>query len=287
MTPAGTATRSDDAPSACAPPGARHPDAMLIDFSTWGHLAVTGADRLRFLHGLTTINVTALPIGGHAWGAILSPKGRVLSVVEATVEHDRVLLHVEPGLVDKTVAILDKYAVMDDVVTVPIELIAHKTWTSPGAAWQAAYHLVAAPGPVATDAECEVARIEAGLLRYGVDVDEDCFPFETPLVQFLDYGKGCYVGQEPVFRVHAQGQSARILRGLRMLDGELAVAPGATIVAADKPNAGTITSSTVSPRLGPVALGYLHRSAWAVGTEVTIDGRRASVHELPWTDVEW
>ena len=27
-----------------------------------------------------------LQVGGHGWGAILSPKGRVLSVVEATVD---------------------------------------------------------------------------------------------------------------------------------------------------------------------------------------------------------
>ena len=112
---------------------------MLVDFSGWGHLAVTGADRVRFLHGLSTINVTALPIGGHAWGAILSPKGRVLSVIELTVEAERVLVHVEPALVAPTLALLDKYAVMDDVAAAPIELTAHKRWTSPTQAWQAPY----------------------------------------------------------------------------------------------------------------------------------------------------
>lgn len=253
---------------------------MLVDYSAWGHIAVGGSDRLRFLQGLTTINVTALPVGGHGWGAILSPKGRVLSVVEATVEAERILLHCEPSLVDKTVALLERYAVMDDVVSAAITLAAHKAWTTPAEAWTAPMVLAPPPGPVATAAELEVARVEAGLLRYGVDVDEDAFPFETPLAAFLDYGKGCYVGQEPVFRVHAQGQGARTLRGLR-LDGDGAVAPGAAVHHADRDKAGTVTSAVVSPRLGAIALAYLHRTVWAAGGTVLVEGRRATVVELP------
>lgn len=255
---------------------------MLVDFSSWGHLAVTGGDRLRFLHGLTTINVTALPIGGHAWGAILSPKGRVLAVVELTVEAERVLVHVEPALVEPTLALLDKYAVMDDVVSTAVTLAAHKRWASAADAWRAPFVFAPPPGPCASAAEVEVARVEAGLLRYGVDVDDGCFPFETPLAQFLDYGKGCYVGQEPVFRVHAQGQTARHLRGL-VVEGDGPVAVGATVAHPAKANAGAVTSAVVSPRLGSLALAYLHRSAGAIGDRVTVDGRPATVVELPTT----
>ncbi|MEZ4404720.1 MAG: glycine cleavage T C-terminal barrel domain-containing protein [Kofleriaceae bacterium] len=260
---------------------------IQVDFSSWGHLSVTGSDRLRFLQGLTTVNVTALPIGGHGWGAILSPKGRVLAVVEVTVEAERVLVHVEPALVASTLALLDKYAVMDDVVSAQVDLAAHKTWASPAEAWAAPYVFAPPPGPVADPAEVEVARIEAGLLRWGVDVDADHFPFETPLAAYLDYGKGCYVGQEPVFRVHAQGQSARVLRGMRFVDGGPPPAAGAVIVHPAKPTAGVITSATVSPRLGTIALGYLHRTAWTIGDQVTVADRAAVVGELPWPGVEW
>jgi folate-binding protein YgfZ len=254
---------------------------MIEDFTAWGHIAVAGADRLRFLQGLTTINVTALPIGGHGWGAILSPKGRVLSVVEATVETERVLLHCEPALVEKTVALLDKYAVMDEVVSEAITLAAHKVWSSPAEAWTTPMVLGPPPGPVATAEEREVARIEGGLLRYGVDVDEDSFPFETPLAAFLDYHKGCYVGQEPVFRVHAQGQGARVLRGLRFADGGAVLEHGAAVHHPERDKAGTVTSSVVSPRLGTIALAYLHRTVWAPGGEVEVAGRKAAVVELP------
>jgi tRNA-modifying protein YgfZ len=254
----------------------------LVDYSHWGHIAVTGGDRIRFLQGLTTVNVSALADGGHAWGAILSPKGRVLSVIEATLEAERVLLHCEPALVEKTVGILEKYAVMDDVVSAPIALAAHKTWSTPAEAWQAPMVFAAPPAgaAVATAEELEIARVEAGLLVYGQDVDEDSFPFETPLAAWLDYQKGCYVGQEPVFRVHAQGQGARTLRGLR-IEGDAAVERGAVVKHASRDKAGTVTSAVVSPAFGSIAMAYLHRTVWDVGGEVEVDGRRARVVELP------
>lgn len=253
---------------------------MRVDYSGWGHIAVSGGDRLRFLQGLTTVNVTALPVGGHAWGAILSPKGRVLTVIELTMEAERVLVHCEPGLVDKTLGLLDRYAVMDDVISAPVTLAAHKEWHAPAEAWTAPMVLAPPPGPVASADELEVARVEAGLLRYGQDVDEDAFPFETPLAAFLDYGKGCYVGQEPVFRVHAQGQGARVLRGLRVT-GAPAVSRGAVVRHPERPQAGAVTSAVVSPRLGSIALAYLHRTVWAPGGEVEVEGRPATVIELP------
>ena len=56
---------------------------VVVDRTNWGRLRVTGGDRVRFLQGLTTINVEQLADGAHGWGAILNPKGRVLSVINA------------------------------------------------------------------------------------------------------------------------------------------------------------------------------------------------------------
>lgn len=263
---------------------------LVVDRSStrgaWGHLEVTGGDRLRFLHGLTTINVNAMADGDHAWGAILSAKGRVLSVLSLTREPERVLLHCEPALVAPTLALLERYAVMDDVTARPLELEAFQRWDDPAGAWSAAMELGPLPGAAASADDVEIARVEAGLIRYGVDIDDDGFPFETPLAARLDYGKGCYVGQEPVFRVHAQGQSQRTLRGLR-LDGDGVVARGEAVAHPDRPRAGAITSSVVSPRLGPIALAMLHRAAWTPGARVEVAGRAATVVELPFADVRW
>jgi len=258
--------------------------ALTIDQPDHGHIRVTGADRARFLHGLTTCNVTGLAPGGHTWGAILSPKGRVLSVIELVREpdgspDDAIWVHVEPALTAPTLALLEHHAMLDDVAFERVDGPAHRVWTSVADVWDAP-PILAAPGPEAIPAyhpDAERLRIRAGLPRYGVDVDDGCFPFETPLASYLDYGKGCYIGQEPVFRVHSQGKAARTLRGLRL---PAMVAIGATVSHPAKKDAGTITS-VIADGDGAIALAYLHRSAWEVGDTVLVDHHTATVHALP------
>lgn len=253
---------------------------MKIDRTSWGRLRITGGDRERFLQGLTTINVQALAEGAHAWGAILSPKGRVLSVIDITKAGDAFVLACEPSLAEPTRALLDRYAVMDDVVFEPITGPAHQIWDDPASVWRAPIADGAGELPE-TDPAVERLRIRGGFLRYGVDVDDGHFPFETPLAQFLDYQKGCYVGQEPVFRVHAQGNAARALRGL-VVAGDAPIARGAVISHASKDKAGEVTSSIPAGDGTTLALGYLHRTVWDVGGTCTIEGRTATIHELPW-----
>jgi folate-binding protein YgfZ len=255
---------------------------MIIDRSAWGRLRVTGADRERFLQGLTTVNVQSLADGAHGWGAILNPKGRVLSVIDVAKIGDAFLIACEPALADKTKSILERYAVMDDVTFESITGPAVQHWDEPVSVWRAPIVEGAEAGALPdSDPHVERMRIRGGFLRYDVDVGEDNFPFETPLAQFLDYGKGCYVGQEPVFRVHAQGNSAKTLRGL-VVTGDAPVAKGTQISHASKDNAGTVTSSVAAGDGTTLAIGYLHRTVWDVGGTVTIDGRSATVHELPW-----
>jgi folate-binding protein YgfZ len=251
---------------------------IIVDRTSWGRLRVTGGDRTRFLQGLTTVNVEALADGAHGWGAILSPKGRVLSVIDIARAGDAHVIACEAQLADKTRALLERYAVMDDVVFEPIPGPAHQRWDDPAGVWAAPIVGEAAAGALAdSDPEVERLRIRAGFLRYGVDVDEDHFPFETPLARLLDYGKGCYVGQEPVFRVHAQGNAARMLRGLA-IEGAAPVAAGTALAA---PAKGVVTSSIADGEVTR-ALAYLHRSCWEPGGTVEVDGRKAQVHELPW-----
>lgn len=250
---------------------------ITVDRSSWGRLRVTGSDRVRFLQGLTTINIEAMAEGAHSWGAILSPKGRVLSVIDVALAGDAFIVACEPALVDKTRALLERYAVMDDVAFEPLTGPAHQRWVDPQGVWAPIAAELAPSALPEGDPAVEQLRIRGGFLRYGADVDEDHFPFETPLVRFLDYGKGCYVGQEPVFRVHAQGNAARALRGL-VIEGSAPVAAGTALAA---PAKGTVTSSIAAGE-ATHALAYLHRTCWEPGGIVEVDGRKARVHELPW-----
>src|SRR5262249_40337872 len=112
---------------------------MIVDRSNWGRLRVTGADCVRFLQGLTTVNIEALGDAAsgktpHAWGAILNPKGRVLSVIDVTrmPGDGGVVIACEPRLAEPTRALLERYAVMDDVVFESLTGAAHQTWEAAG-----------------------------------------------------------------------------------------------------------------------------------------------------------
>ena len=254
--------------------------SVVIDRSSWGRLRVTGGDRVRFLQGLTTVNVEQLADGAHHWGAILNPKGRVLSVIDIARYGDAFVLACEAAIADKTRTILERYAVMDDVAFDPVTGPTYQIWHDVADAWIAPIVEGAGTDPLAEDDPIvERLRIRAGFLRYDADVDDEHFPFETPLAKLLDYGKGCYVGQEPVFRVYSQGNAARTLRGF-VIEGATPLAAAAAIRHAAKDPAGIVTSS-IADGATTLALGYLHRTCWEPGGEVTIDGRRGVVHELP------
>jgi folate-binding protein YgfZ len=252
---------------------------VIVDQTDWGHIRATGADRKRFVQGMCTADIEALAPGSWTRASILNPKGRVVAVIEVLCRDDDLLITCEPALTDKTLAVLEKHAIMDDVVFEKVAQPMHRIWDGPSAVWDAPPVLAPPPGPPAAPAAVEQRRIEAGMPRYGVDVSDDNFPFESLLVRHVDYDKGCYLGQEPVSRVHHRGGASKLLRGLR-IDGPAPVEPGATITHHGR-DVGAVTSAAVSPDFGSIALAYVHRSAFEPGTEVTVAGRRALVVELP------
>jgi folate-binding protein YgfZ len=122
----------------------------------------------------------------------------------------------------------------------------------------------------------ESARVEAGYPVFGIDMTDDTIPLEAGIEdRAISLTKGCYVGQEVIIRVlhRGQGRVVRKLMGLR-IDGT-APARGARLFAADR-DVGFVTSAAESPRLGAIAMGYVHRDFLAAGTrlEVAIDGGR-------------
>ena len=252
---------------------------MIVDQSDWGHIRATGADRVRFVQGMCTADIEALTPGSWTRASVLSPKGRVVSVIEILCRDDDLLITCEPALTDKTLAVLDRHAIMDDVAFEKVAQPMHRIWDSLSAVWDAPPVLTPPPGPPAAPAAVELRRIEAGMPRYGVDVSEDNFPFESLLVRHVDYDKGCYLGQEPISRVHHRGGASKLLRGLR-IDGQGPVEPGAPITH-DGREVGAVTSAALSPDFGSIALAYIHRSAFEPGTEVAVAGRRARLVELP------
>ncbi len=255
---------------------------MIVDQTGWGAVRVTGGDRVRFLQGMCMGDVARVPAGGWLRTATLNAKGRLLSIYDLVAREGDLLLLCQPGLAEATRALLERHAIADDVVfELTEDLAVHRVWDSPDAVWSAPPVFAPPPGEPASAEEVEVRRIEAGLPLYGVDVADDSFPFETPLARLIDYGKGCYLGQEPVARVKARGTPSRALRGLRFEDGEGPVQRGARIQHPAREDAGHVTSSALSPDFGSIALGFLHRQAWEPGGRVEVAGRPAVVVEPP------
>ena len=116
----------------------------------------------------------------------------------------------------------------------------------------------------------EVLRVEAGVAGFGREIRGEEFPQEARLDGAVDYEKGCYLGQETVARIHYRGRVNRLLSGLR---AESPLAAGAELISSDK-MVGRVTSAVVSPRLGPIALGYVRRQEAEPGAalEVRADG---------------
>ena len=124
----------------------------------------------------------------------------------------------------------------------------------------------------------EALRIERGRPRYGVDLDESVIPQEAHLNQrAVSFTKGCYVGQETVARLYYKGKPNREIRGLSSAEP----LPVGTELSVEDRVVGTVTSSAVSPRLGPIALALVRREA-PVGAIVSAgEGHEAVVRELP------
>jgi folate-binding protein YgfZ len=132
----------------------------------------------------------------------------------------------------------------------------------------------------------ETARVEAGVPRFGADMDETNLAPEAVEARAISYSKGCYIGQEVIARIRTYGQVAKALRGLR-LGGEVKELPakGAKIFSGEK-DAGYVTSAVRSPRMGGViALSYVRREANQLGAALLVEtpGGRipAQIVELP------
>ena len=127
-------------------------------------------------------------------------------------------------------------------------------------------------------------RIEAGVPKYGIDMDETIIPLEARLENAIHYNKGCYVGQEVIARVKRQALWRKLLVGLEVERDQPPV-KGDKIFNGRK-EVGWVTSGIVSPTFKKtIALGYVQRDFTAPGTELSISIAgtpiTATIVELP------
>lgn len=133
--------------------------------------------------------------------------------------------------------------------------------------------------PTVSGEAVECLRVERGVPRYGIDLDDTVIPQEAGLnARAVSFTKGCYVGQETVARLYYRGKPNRHLRGL-ICETPVATADELSL---DGKTVGRVGSAVVSPRFGPIALALLRREALPgdqVGVGTAAVG--ATVVELP------
>lgn len=101
------------------------------------------------------------------------------------------------------------------------------------------------------------ARIEAGTPLFHIDFGTDSLPHETGVLDdAVSFTKGCYLGQEIVARMQHLGHPKRVVVGLRFTDDRMPVAGTPVRAAQDDTLIGAVTSSTVSPLLGNIAIAF-------------------------------
>ncbi|HZL17941.1 MAG TPA: hypothetical protein VFG23_09370 [Polyangia bacterium] len=108
-------------------------------------------------------------------------------------------------------------------------------------------------------AAAEAARIAAHEPRFGAEITSDYFPMEVGLDDAIEYGKGCYLGQEPIVRVRDRGRTNWRLAGLEIV-GAADPRPGDALENDAKPKAGRVTSVGRFADGRGVALAMVHVS---------------------------
>jgi folate-binding protein YgfZ len=117
----------------------------------------------------------------------------------------------------------------------------------------------------------ETTRIEAGIPRFGADMDETNIPLECGIKSCaITYTKGCYIGQEVINRIHSVGHVNRELRGLRLADDLKTLPQRADKLVHAGKEVGQVTSAVKSPVFGNIALGYVRREANQIGNELIL-----------------
>ncbi len=88
--------------------------AVMVDVGHWEAMSATGADRVSFLHRMTTGSVQGIGVGQGGHSLFLDSKGHVLSELRLFARPQDFLVLVPVGLAQSTAAGLNRYAVMDD-----------------------------------------------------------------------------------------------------------------------------------------------------------------------------
>jgi folate-binding protein YgfZ len=228
---------------------------------------VAGPDACDYLHRMVSNDVESLQIGDACPALLLTAKARLIApVVVWRRGSEDFLLLTEPELGEPVRAHLTRMRLRAQCEIEPEEHRSALVFGGEGIATDfpgAVEVLDSGLEPTFDAGELERRRIEAGVPRWGRELDDRILPAEAGLdATHVNFGKGCYPGQEPVARLHYRGHPNR---GLRVLELDELPEHGTELVH-DGKAVGRVTSAARRADGSVVALAY-------VRTEVPADAQ--------------
>ncbi len=256
-----------------------------------GVIAIAGADRVAFLQGLVSNDVTTAAPGRAVWAALLTPQGKWLADFFVFAEADRLLLDAERAQIPMLLARLGRFR-----LRAAVSLAALEGWTvcaawdgplpplPPGAVAAADPRLPEAgwrllfPAPSSPDADpARTDSADAGFEAWGFeawdrhrlalglpDGTRDLESEKTVLLEAgfdelggISWTKGCYMGQELTARTRYRGLVKR-----RLVPVEIAGDPpsfGTPVLRQDE--AQPVEAGTLRSSCGTLGLALLRLDA--------------------------
>ena len=209
-------------------------DGRIAILARRGVVAVSGPDAETFLNDLATADVSRAGPGQAIFAGLLTPQGKILFDFIVFRDGERFLFDLPRGLAADFVKRLGFYKLRAKITVADVS-----TDSQVLAVWgpEGVHHIdgVAAPDPrlaalgwrviapadqppvlsgfaAGTQADYDAHRIPLGIPEGGIDFAfGDAFPHDTDMDQLsgVDFGKGCYIGQEVVSRMEHRGTARR------------------------------------------------------------------------------
>lgn len=210
-------------------------------------LRVSGADHVAFLQGLVTQDLARVARDGVAYGALLSPQGKVLADFFLVQADGAILIDLAAGLADDLVKRLTLFKLRSKVVIEPVDLpVTRGTGPMPKGAfadprdpsmgWRLYGHaLTQGPEP-----DWDALRVAARVPETGIELrigESYILELGYERLNGVDFRKGCYVGQEIIARMH---HKTELRRRLMVVSLSQPVPVGTQVLTESGKDAGTV-----------------------------------------------
>ena len=259
------------------------------DLSHLSVVAVSGDDRLKWLHDLTTQFLTDLEVGIWKPAMILDPQGHVEYQFNLVDDGSTTFITLDPGYAETLIAYLTKMKFMlkVDVRDATSEFAVLR---APGAATDIGGPYALVPrgevaqmaqtfGAVATQVgtwALDAERVAAGRPRIGFETDHKSIPNELGVLNgAVHMNKGCYRGQETVAKIFNLGNPPRRLVMLHLDGSDVGFPATGTKIENDGVVVGFIGTVARHHELGTIALAMIKRNTPTDAT-LSVDGIAAS-----------